>query len=175
MFPVCSYYAITMCRKRSGEGAIWLKGAPYGTYVSTMGPVCAHSVPKPLWGEIDGPTVHHICAHYAPTRCPLYVNCVRTKPVCHKCASDVPTTRPLCAHYVYRVKLIGPHSAPAVPSVCPLCTQYVSQTGRWGAMNLQGVTCVSTMRPVCAQHVPTVSKRLWDEIDGPRVCLVCAH
>ena len=65
-------------------------------YVSTMRPVCAHYVSKPLRDETVCSTVRPVCAHCAPTRCPLYVNCFQNKPLCPKCAADLP----FCAQYV---------------------------------------------------------------------------
>ena len=116
----CAQHVPTMrsiCRRRSGGEAIISLQEPYA---STICPVCAHYVAKPLLDEIDCSTVRPVCAHCAPTRCPLYVNCCRTKPVrpkvCPRCAHDLPTmcpcpkidgptVRPVCA--LYTLTIVG--------------------------------------------------------------------
>ena len=146
-----------------------LQGAPY---VCTMRPVRAHPVPKPLWGKIDGPTVRHICAHYAPHSCPLYVQSFRSKPVCQKCAPDVSTTRPLCAHCVWSERYgpaLSSRFGQYLPTMCPPCAQFTSDGA---AVSSRCAQEVPTMRSLCAHYLETLIR---GQSYASTMCPVCAH
>ena len=99
-----------------------------------MRPICVHYVSKPVGDGSDEPKRHALCAQYVPsmfrnycgvksigpqcapyvpTMCPPGANCMSTvselKWLAPTCAFDAPTMRPLCAHYVRKVKAMGLH------------------------------------------------------------------